>query len=198
MKKVFFLSALMLISFFSTNVFGQKNFLKTDILGPFINNPFSIGYEHNGGKASSFLISAEGGWYMRDNTTKFGQPFWDKKITGFGVLPEWRYYLRYNSNRSKPVGIFTGVYARAIHLKYQQTFDYAFQNDNDDVSESTTAIGGGPLLGYKYKKPYSKLYFEVLGGLAWGYSHLVEYQADDFPDQYFLWRLEFSIGYAFQ
>jgi len=163
--------------------------------------PFSIGYETNWGTPSSLIFHAEGGWYLRDETSKFGQPYWKKSITGFGALAEWRYYLTYRSQLSKPVGIFTGVYGRAIQLNYLQDYSYHAERTYDDaidVSGSTLALGGGPILGYKFKRPYSKFYFEFLGGFAWGIANLEEYTTDDLPDQHFLWRLEFSIGYAFQ
>jgi hypothetical protein len=87
-----------------------------------------------------------------------------------------------------------------MQLYYQQDYTTYFNNleDVDDISEETIAIGGGGVLGYKFKQPDSKLYFEVLGGAGWGATHFVEFTADDLPDQYLLWRVEFSVGYAFQ
>ncbi len=184
----------------SSTAISQKHFIKTDVLSPFLSNPFSISYETNWGSPSSLVFQAEGGWYKRDKTSKDGQPYWTKRITGFGGSAEWRYYLRSSSHMSKPVGIFTGVYARAIQLSYLHDFSpYAEREyEETDITGKTLAVGGGPLLGYKFKRPYSKFYFEFLGGFAWGLANLEEYTTDDLPDQHFLWRLEFSVGYAFQ
>jgi hypothetical protein len=189
--------AMLLIIISTQAASAQKHFIRTDVLGPFLNNPFSIAYERNWGGQGSFAIGLEGGWYMKDETSKFGQPFWEKRITGFGITPEWRHYIRFTSYMSRPVGVFTGLYGRVIQLDYRQTFA-SNVSGFQDVSEQALFIGGGPILGYKFKKPYSKFYFEVLGGAGWGAAKLNSYQADDFPDQYFLWRLEISLGYAFQ
>ncbi|MCF8295138.1 MAG: hypothetical protein K9I34_03655 [Bacteroidales bacterium] len=177
---------------------AQFSFIKTDILGPFVNNPFSIGYERNFDSANSFGIILEGGWYMRDNATKNGQPYWDKKITGYGGMLEYRRYLQYTGRMSRPVGFFTGAYARAINSTYEQDFATSFNNLGEiDQLEDVLMIGGGAILGYKYKKPYNPLFFEVLGGIGWGSANLTKYAPDDLPAQYFLWRWEVAIGFAF-
>jgi hypothetical protein len=174
---------------------AQFDFIKTDVLGPFVNNPFQVSYERNFNSANSFLISAEGGWYMRDEASKFGQPFWEKKITGYGGILEYRRYLLYTGRMSRPVGLFTGVYARGIMATYTLDVMAAFEDPaNQDAKETTLLVGGGPILGYKYKKPYSPFFVEVLGGIGWGMADFKKYSADDLPDQYFLWRWELSIG----
>ncbi len=192
------LGLLILSIWFFSNAIAQQNFLRTDLLGPLINSPFSISFERNFDSANSLVFSAEGGYYMRDKTSLFGQPYWTKQIVGFGGMLEWRNYLRYRSVMSRPVGIFTGVYARAIQLNYTQDYTTAWNNAGEpDITEGTLGIGGGAVLGYKYKKPYSRLYFETLIGIGWGSLNFDQYSRDDFPDQHLLWRAEISIGYSF-
>lgn len=195
MKQIKFLLIALLIVGAGKSAAAQFDFIKTDVLGPFLNNPFQISYERNFNSANSFLISAEGGWYMRDEATKLGQPFWEKQITGFGGILEYRRYLVYTGRMSRPVGLFAGVYARGIYATYAMDVASKFEDAaNQDVKESTLLVGGGPALGYKYKKPYSPFFVEVLGGIGWGMADFQKYSADDLPDQYFLWRFELSIG----
>lgn len=191
MKNIFLF---ILLTFFSLSAFTQNYFIKTDALGPFINNPFVFSLEKNNGKSSSFVLNLEGGWYLRDKTTDFGQITWKKRIVGFGIMPEYRYYLRYRSNLNKPVGVFFGGYGRILRLWYKQDFIDATL----DIKEVSYAGGLGALAGYKYKKPYSKYYFEILTGYGIGYADIKNFDNDFFADQYLLWRIEFSVGYTFQ
>ena len=196
MKRYIF--AILIIGLLATfsKTSAQNTFIKTDFLGPLIENPFLVGIEFNKRKPGSFLINFEYGTYMRDKGEDFGQVTWRKRIVGFGIIPEYRRYLRYTSNLNKPVGIFVGGYARLFNLDYKQNF-----TDNsivDDVEEKKWAGGLGLELGYKYKKPYKKLYAEVLVGAGFGYIDFDSFDNDYFPDQYLLARIELCVGYAFQ
>lgn len=179
-------------------VMAQFSFIKTDVLGPFVNNPFQLSFERNFDSPNSMVIAVEGGWYMRDVASKNGQPYWDKQITGYGGILEYRRYLQYNGRLSRPVGLFTGIFARGFAASYVQDFSYAFNNLGEvDQQEDFLMIGGGALLGYKYKRPYNPLFFEVLGGLGWGYGDIQQYSPDDLPDKYLLWRWEVGVGVSF-
>ncbi len=173
---------------------AQKVFIKTDVLGPLVENPFLICIEKNNRKPGSFLISVEGGYYMRDKGIEFEQITWKKKITGFGIIPEYRRYLRYTSNLNKPVGVFAGAYGRIFNLRYRQDWE----DSTPAVSEKHWAYGIGLEAGYKYKKPYSHFYMEVLFGAGMGVIDFDNFDNDYFPDQFLLARFEFSVGYAFQ
>ena len=192
MKRYSIILLLIIISF---SAFSQKYFIKTDVLGPFINSPFSFGFEKNNGTPNSFVFNIDGGWYMRDKAFDFEQLAWKKRITGISLTPEYRHYFHFRSKINKPVGMFAGGYARVIKLKYVQDF---VETSLIDITEDTYGGGLGAILGYKYKKPYSKFYFEALAGYSLGYVNINNYNNDYFPDQYVLWRLEFSLGYAFQ
>jgi len=192
MKNLFFSIFLIL---FSLSAFSQNYFIKTDILGPVISKPFVFSFEKNNGTPNSFVLNIEGGWYMRDKTVDFSQLKWKKRILGFGIMPEYRYYFRYRSKLNKPVGFFAGGYGRINRLWYKQDFT---DNNIPDIKEVNYIGGLGGLVGYKYKRPYSKYYFEVLAGYGLGIADIKNYDNDYFSDQHLLWRLEVSVGYAFQ
>ena len=185
----------LLLIILSLPAFSQNYSIKTDILGPVINRPFSIGVERNNGTPNSFIFNIDGGWYMRDKALEFNQTVWTKRITGFSLTPEFRHYFHFRSKINKPVGVFAGGYARVIKLKYLQ--DYV-NTSIEDVTEKTYGGGLGAVIGYKYKQPYSKFYFEFLAASGLGYVNIDNYENDFFPDTYVLWRLEFCLGYAFQ
>jgi hypothetical protein len=195
MKRYFII--ILLAGLMATNNEGnaQNTFLKTDLLGPLIENPFLVGIEMNNRKPGSFIINFEGGYYMRDKGIDFGQVTWKKKITGFGIIPEYRRYLRYRSHLNKPVGVFAGAYGRIFNLKYTQDFE---DTSAEDISERHWAGGIGLEIGYKYKKPYKHFFAEVLFGAGLGVIDFDNFDNDYLPDQYFLSRVELSIGYAFQ
>ncbi len=190
-------SVLILLVSFSAGM-AQQNAIRTDVLGPFLNNPFSLHFERNFDSANSLVLSVEGGYYMRDKTSLNGQPYWSKRIVGYGGMVEWRHYLQYRSMMSRPVGLFTGAYARVLQLTYTQDFETTFNNQGQlDITEERLGIGGGAVLGYKYQQPYSRWYVEGLVGLGYGALEFDQYSPDDLPDPYFLWRAEISIGYSF-
>ncbi len=192
MKQYIIIILLITLSF---SAISQNYFIKTDILGPVINRPFSFGFEKSNNYPNSFVFNIDGGWYMRDKALEFNQLTWKKSITGFSLTPEYRHYFHFRSNINKPVGLFAGGYARLIKLKYVQDF---IDSSIEDVTEKTYGAGLGVVAGYKYKKPYSKFYFETLAGYSLGYINIDNYENDYLPDQYMFWRLEFCIGYAFQ
>lgn len=196
MKKYFIILFLAGLMATITESNAQQFFIKTDLLGPLVENPFLIGFEINKRKPGSFVLNIEGGHYMRDKGVDFGQITWKKKIAGFGVIPEYRRYFQYTSNLNKPVGVFAGVYGRLFNLKYTQ--DFEDNSTYDDVSERKWAGGLGLEIGYKYKKPYRHFYGEVLLGAGMGVIDFVNFDNDYFPDQYLLARFGISIGYAFQ
>lgn len=194
MKKYFIIFLIAGLLYSITDGNAQNTFIKTDVLGPLIENPFLIGIEWNKRKPGSFVLNIEGGFYMRDKGVDFGQVTWKKKITGFGIIPEYRRYLRYTSNLNKPVGVFAGVYGRLFNLKYTQDFE---DSSKEDITESHLAGGIGLEFGYKYKKPYQKFFAEALCGAGMGVINFDNFNNDYLPDQYLLFRLELSIGYAF-
>lgn len=196
MKKYFIILILAGLMATITESNAQNVFIKTDVLGPLVENPFLIGLEINKRKPGSFIFNIEGGYYIRDKGVDFGQITWKKKITGFGVIPEYRRYFQYTSNLNKPVGFFAGVYGRLFNLKY--THDYEDNSTYDDVSERHWAGGLGLDIGYKYKKPYKHFFAEVLVGAGMGVINFDNFDNDYFPDQYLLSRFELTIGYAFQ
>jgi len=132
---------------------------------------------------------------MRDKGFDFEQLNWNKRIIGVGFIPEYRYYFRYRSNLNRPRGFFAGGYLVGRYFDYEQDFKF---DEFQDIKEYKYAAGGGALLGYKYKKHYSKFYAEALLGIGLGYIELINYESDFLPDQYLLSRLEISVGYAFQ
>ncbi|MEA3443160.1 MAG: DUF3575 domain-containing protein [Bacteroidota bacterium] len=193
-KYLIVIVAFIVVAGISNSLFAQHIYIKTDILGPLVENPFSIGFEKNNRKPGSFVISLEGGYYMRDKGYDFEQVNWRKKITGFGIVPEYRRYLRYTSNMNRPKGVFIGTYAKILKLKYTQEWE----TSKADVTEKNWAFGIGLNAGYKYKKPYSHFFMEAVLGAGIGVIDFDNFDNDYFPDHFLLARFEFCIGYAFQ
>lgn len=193
LQKIFTFILLVLIT--TSGAHSQDHFLKTNLVGPAFNRPFNLGFEINKKKPHSFVFTVEGGWYMRDKAQKFEQLYWKKRITGAGFIPEYRYYFNYRSRLNKPVGLFAGGYLVGRYLEYLQNYDSPAV---PDVYEESFAYGCGALIGYKFKDPASKIYFEALLGVGLGYIEIANYESDFLPDQHLLSRFEISVGYTFQ
>jgi hypothetical protein len=186
MKKSFLALALIIsISFIANNIYSQEtNYARVNLLGLATTQFVGLGFEHNLNGYSTLCISADFGRYAKDSKKEFGQTLWKKQIIGFGITP---------AHSRNPSGWFTGLYARYMDVKYTKES----LTPLDDFSEKANNLGGGAILGYKYKKPDSPFFFETLVGLGWGISTLTGYESDILPKETNTWRYEFSIGYAF-
>ena len=194
-KNIFILIFLILISLTaSKNAYSQEvNYLRINILGLATTQFVGFGFEHNINGYSTIAINTDFGRYANDSKSEFGEELWHKQIVGFGITPAYRYYFRARVHGVNPSGWFSGLYVRYMDIKYTNNT----LNATDDFSEKAFNLGGGAILGYKFKKPDSPFFFESLIGIGWGISSLTGYENDFLPKEANTWRYEFSFGYAF-
>jgi Protein of unknown function (DUF3575) len=124
MKRLLLMAAI----FSGTTVFAQNNVIKINILSPIVKT-FNASYEHTLSTESSFQI---GFFYT-------GYSDSDTKFSGFGITPEYRFYL---SESDAPAGVYVAPYVR------YQNFDLT-----DDVTDSKgtfSAFGGGLIIGRQW------------------------------------------------
>lgn len=121
MKKLLLVAAI----FSGTSVFAQQNVLKLNILSPIVKT-INVSYEHVLTTESSFQFGFFYTGYS-DNDTKF---------SGFGLTPEYRFYL---SESEAPAGVYVAPFVR------YQKFDLT---EESTTSKGTfSAFGGGIVIG---------------------------------------------------
>jgi hypothetical protein len=118
----FFLSTVSLLSI------GQKsNVLKINLFSPLVKSG-SFFYE----RILTDAMSAQLGFFF----TNFKLGDNDTKFNGFGITPEFRYYL---SESAAPKGIFIAPY-----IRYQ---NFTLKVEAESAEADLTVIGGGLLVG---------------------------------------------------
>jgi hypothetical protein len=132
-----------------------QSVLKINILSPIVKT-FNISYEHVLSDNSSFQL---GFFYTgyKDDFTKF---------SGFGITPEYRFYL---SDSPAPEGVYVAPFLRYQNFKLEdETF-----NDKADFS----AFGGGLVIGKQWIFK-DKISLEIFLGPAY-YSGKVSGESGD-------------------
>jgi hypothetical protein len=122
---------LTMIALFTTSlVNAQKTVVKANLLSPLVRTG-SFFVEHQLNENSSLQL---GLLYT-------GKSWDDTKIRGWGITPEYRFYL---SDSPAPEGFFVAPY-----LRYT---DFSLENDEDDMVSKADmrGIGGGLLIGQQY------------------------------------------------
>jgi hypothetical protein len=127
MKKVWVLMAA--ASIFLTAQLQAQNVVKINIFSPIVKT-FNIQYERAINETSSFQLGLFYTGYSNDDT----------KFSGFGITPEYRFYL---SETPAPQGVYVAPFVR-----YQ-----SFKIEEKDVTNSEadfSAFGGGLILGKQW------------------------------------------------
>lgn len=173
---------------------AQNNVIKTDLIRP-LRSQYSLAYERKLGSFLSVQLGVEAGDYATTSLNGFT----DYTLSGFGVIPEVRWYP-FNKRRGAPLGFFTGIAFRYASFKeeyYADPFSGAFKDTNEG-----NVFNYGIDAGYKFRA--RRIAIEILGGLSGGtlsnfdevksaripYSHLHE-------DEKHFYRIELSVGYLF-
>ncbi|MGB0521508.1 MAG: DUF3575 domain-containing protein [Flammeovirgaceae bacterium] len=128
MKKLHRLFIVLALVFTGTLAKAQKTVIKANLLSPVVSTG-SFFVEHAISETSSLQL---GGFYT-------GASVGDTKFRGFGITPEFRYYL---SDREAPAGFYLGPF-----LRYQ---NFTLTYDSDDSEADLTTFGGGVLVGNQW------------------------------------------------
>jgi hypothetical protein len=123
------LSAVLLCLVLSgTATYAQQNVIKINILAPIVKT-FNVQYERALNDQSSLQL----GFFYTGYSTG------DSKFSGFGITPEYRFYL---SETAAPQGVYIAPFVR-----YQS---FTIEDDVADAEADFTAFGGGVILGKQW------------------------------------------------
>ena len=151
MKKIIFLFlSILLFCSVSFSGYSQKsNFIKANLFSPLVRSG-SFFYE----KVLNDDMSGQLGFFF----TKVGAG--DTKFSGFGITPEFRYYL---SESAAPKGIFMAPYIR------YQSFSLTVEGD---IAEAKLSVFGGGLLVGAQTLLKDVITIEAFIGPAYGFGNL--------------------------
>ncbi|MBT29264.1 MAG: hypothetical protein CMO01_06345 [Thalassobius sp.] len=113
---------------FTKNVFAQapQNVIKLNIFSPIVRT-LSVSYERALSTDNSFQVNVLYTGYSIDDT----------KLRGFGITPEYRFYL--SESKDAPAGFYIGPFLRYQNLNLE------IEGTTDEATLST--FGGGLLIG---------------------------------------------------
>lgn len=147
------------IVFFTTTAHAQQNVIKINILAPIVKT-FNVQYERALNDNSSLQL----GFFYTGFTSG------DTKFTGFGITPEYRFYL---SETAAPQGVYIAPFVR-----YQS---FNLKDEETDSEGDFSAFGGGVILGKQWIFK-EKIALDIFLGPAY-YSGAVDVKSgveDDF------------------
>ncbi|MBX2966413.1 MAG: DUF3575 domain-containing protein [Cyclobacteriaceae bacterium] len=128
MKKVTFI-ALVVCLMVAANAVHAQNVVKINILSPVVKT-LNVSYERAINENSSFQLG-------------FFYSFWSNDVTkfnGFGITPEYRFYL---SQTSAPEGVYVAPF-----LRYQS---FGLEDSDDSSSKADfSTFGGGVVIGKQW------------------------------------------------
>lgn len=173
------LLALLFITGFSSTAIAQNTAIKINILSPIVSTA-SLFVEHAVGETSSIQL---GGFYT-------GASIGETKFRGFGITPEFRYYL---SDQALD-GFYLGPF-----LRYQN-FDLTDDLTEDEATFSS--FGGGLVIGRQWLLK-ERITIDLFGGPAYN-SQSIEVSDGSSEEQFdtgafggFGVRIGVTIGVAF-
>jgi len=132
-----------------SQVQAQTNVIKLDIFQPIVNTA-ALSFEHKLSEASSFQLGVScTANYREDGYDYNGSSYEGRKTSGFGIMPEYRFYL----SEKRPA--MEGFYV-APFLRYQYLSQSGNYSSYDPLTGNTTyrkadaslnAFGGGVVVG---------------------------------------------------
>jgi len=125
-EKFFLIAIVMTALTLSAN--AQGNVIKINIFSPIVKT-FNIQYEKVVGADKSFQL----GFFYSGYSTG------DESFNGFGITPEFRFYL---SDTEAPQGVYIAPFVR-----YQS---FKAENTSSNTKGSLTSFGGGVILGKQW------------------------------------------------
>lgn len=127
-------SFLILICCLALQTWAQYNVIGVDLAGS-LRGKYSLTIERSFSDKITGRILIESGVYKKMSPT----PNDKYRMTGFGVIPEVRYYL-FSGKRIAPKGLFAGAAVR--YARFEESYNQISQNGN--------IINAGLDLGYKF------------------------------------------------
>lgn len=128
MKKNLLVALVVLMGGAITSAHAQENVLKINIFSPIVKT-FNVSYERKLSATGSFQLGAFFTSYNPDDT----------KFSGFGITPEYRFYL---SESEAPAGVYVAPFVRYQNFKL-----------TEDISSSKgtySSFGGGLVIGKQW------------------------------------------------
>lgn len=223
MNKSYLLLAILALTTLSSAAQNERpNIIKTHPMGYFIGQ-YQFGYERGLTDNFSFVLNA-GGVYRSQtalsSVVNSASLNFDRKVTGFIVIPEARYYF---AGDGAPDGAYFAAFGRFRQVNAEWSTN--IQNESTEIEEfvkvkanrTRTAVGGGLLLGYQIVGSGGLTFDVFIGPQFKDVSTKVSYEMDQltgtvdgeqiFPERIgFDWnwdrsgmglRFGFNFGYAF-
>jgi len=130
MKQRTFYTIIFSLLFVNLFAQGPQNVIKVNIFSPVVRT-LSLSYERALSEDNSFQF----------NFFYTGTSIGDTQFRGFGLTPEYRFYL--SENKEAPAGFYVSPF-----LRYQN-FNLSVDDDFDDTVDEATlsTFGGGVLIG---------------------------------------------------
>jgi hypothetical protein len=131
---------------------------------------FQLGYEyHSDSSAFSYVLNVDAGRYQHTADQLFFSSIDDYTLTGFGIMPEARYYP-FQKKLDGAFGVILAAYARVHRYKSTEQKGIAVENNAlvidqpSIVTSRFNAINAGLALGYRSRCVANTIYLEILGG----------------------------------
>jgi hypothetical protein len=197
--------ALSLLIVAHSALFSQKNVIKTDLFGGMLGTmavgapTLKLSYERAFKPNLSWQISLEYGKYAKTETSFIsslsGQEI--ANIKGFGIMPEFRYYLS-TKRREAPMGWFLSA-----HYRYYSLVEHYFSNSYD-LKTNGHVNNFGLNLGFKHGGDVFIAEYLLGFGFSSGSWNLSderkqiesEHEINDLS-KFATMRLEINIGFKF-
>jgi len=184
MKRTILVFTLLMAAFVSAFAQGERtNVVKINLFSPIVST-VSVFYEKALSDQNSFQI----------NFFYTGASIEDTQFRGFGLTPEYRFYL--SENKVAPAGFYLGPF-----LRYQNFNLSANDGSQDDAEATLSTFGGGVLVGGQWLFK-DKIALDLFIGPSYNAGDLkvTDGSEDEFSTGIlsgFGVRLGASIGYAF-
>jgi len=141
MKKNRLVALIILMAGAITSAHAQENVLKINIFSPIVKT-FNVSYERKLSATGSFQLGAFFTSYSPEDTkfsffTSYSPE--DTKFSGFGITPEYRFYL---SETEAPAGVYVAPFVRYQNFKL---------TEESSASKGTySSFGGGLVIGKQW------------------------------------------------
>ncbi|RSK37378.1 DUF3575 domain-containing protein [Hymenobacter metallilatus] len=127
---------------------AQSNVLKLDIFQPIVNTA-ALSYEHKLTESSSFQLGISLTANYREDGYDFGSSYEGRKTSGFGIIPEYRFYL--SEKHPAMEGFYVAPFLRYQHLNQSGQYSSYDPITNTvtyrNADASLNAFGGGVVVG---------------------------------------------------
>lgn len=136
---------------------AQNNVVKVDIIRPTVNTG-AFSFEHKLSESASFQLTLSyTANYKEEGSSFFGGNYQGRSTSGFGIMPEYRFYL--SEKYAALQGFYVAPFVRYQYLSQTGGFSRNpyFPGGNGRYEASLNAFGGGLLVGrhWIFKRRFS-------------------------------------------